>query len=254
MIWIFPMAGRGSRTRQLGEFKPFIEICGRKMLAWLLGSIRAKIAESDRLVFITTTEYADTFDVERTISSILREEKLHDNFVMITCDKTPPGPSATVHKAKEHLQTHEPVIVVNCDQYIDFDTGDLSEEKSGFLPVYAEFTQKSSYVEIDAGVITRIVEKQNISNLASAGVYAVSGGKALVEAIEQQFEGNQQTNGEFYVGVALNNLIEKGFRFYPTAVRAKYDLGSVKGIELLDEMLRRLYPQADREKAVTLMS
>jgi len=254
MIWIFPMAGRGSRTKQRGEFKPFIEINGRKMLAWLLRSISAKIADSDKLVFVTTTEYADRFDVQRSISLILQDEELSSHFVLITCEETPPGPSATVYQARERLYTDEPVIVINCDQYIDFDMGDLSQSESGFLPVYAEFTQKSSYVEIINGVITRIVEKQNISNLASAGVYAVSSGKALTEAIEKQFQDNQQTNGEFYVGVGLNNLIRNGFRFYPTSVRAKYDLGSLRGIDIFEQMCRRLYPQTNNEIVPTLVS
>ncbi len=252
MIWIFPMAGRGSRTRQLGDFKPFIEINGRKMLAWLLRSIGAKIADADKLVFVTTTDYARRFDVQRTLPLVLQSEGLGNHFVLTTCEETPPGPSATVYKAREQFETHEPVIVVNCDQYIDFDMGDVLQSESGFLPVYAEFTRKSSYVEIIAGVITKVVEKQNISNLASAGVYAVSSGEALIEAIEKQFEENQQTNGEFYVGVALNNLIRKGYRLYPTAVRAKYDLGDGKGIELFEQMCRRLYPQTGSEKVVAL--
>jgi len=248
------MAGRGSRTRQFGEFKPFIEIGGRRILAWMLRSIGAKIGDSDKLVFVTTVEYADRFDVQRTISRMLQDEDLGNDFVLITCEETPPGPSATVYKAREQFQTDEPVIVVNCDQYIDFDMGDVSESESGFLPVYAEFTGKSSYVDIGAGVITKIVEKQNISNLASAGVYAVSRGKALAEAIEKQFQENQQTNGEFYVGVALNNLIGKGYKLYPTAVRVKYDLGNRKGIELFEQTLARLYPQTNSEEIVTLVS
>jgi NDP-sugar pyrophosphorylase family protein len=254
MIWIFPMAGRGSRTRQWGEFKPFIEIHGRKMLAWLFKSIGAKMADSDTLVFVTTTENADRFDVRRTISLMLQDEKLDNHFVLTTCEEIPPGPSATVYKAREQFHTDRPVIVVNCDQYVDFDMGDVSQSESGFLPVYAEFTGKSSYVEIDDGVITKVVEKQNISNLASAGVYAVSSGKALIEAIEKQFGENQRTNGEFYVGVALNNLIRNGFRLYPTAVRAKYDLGDGKGIELFEQMCQRLYPQTENAKIATLAS
>jgi NDP-sugar pyrophosphorylase family protein len=254
MIWIFPMAGKGSRTRQLGEFKPFVEINGIKMLAWLLKSTSAKVADADKLIFITTAEYADRFAVRQTIAGILEDEKLGRNFELVTCEETPPGPSATVYHAREHFQTDEPVIVVNCDQYIDFDMSDVSLSKSGFLPVYAEFTQKSSYVEIRAGLITKIVEKQNISNLASAGIYAVSRGKALTEAIERQFEDNQQTNGEFYVGVALNNLIGRGYRFYPTAVRVKYDLGDVEGIELFKQMLQGLCPQTNNEKVGALVS
>jgi len=231
MIWIFPMAGKGSRTRELGEFKPFIEINGRKMLGWLFRSIGNKIKAADKLIFITTEEYALAFDVLEEIREICKVENLPNQFELVTTPQTPPGPSATVYCAKEHLLTDQPVIVVNCDQYIDFDVYSPLNDKTGFLPVYAQFGQKSSYVDIKEGIITRIVEKQNISNLASAGVYAVSDGRALVRAIEEQFKNKQMTNNEFYVGVALNNLIDEGYKFYPTSVRVKYDLGNVNGIE-----------------------
>lgn len=234
MIWIFPMAGRGSRTKELGEFKPFIEINGVKMLGWLLRSIAGKIEEGDELIFITTAEYSEQFDVQSGVEDILRDEGITNSFELITTDGVPQGPSATVYHAAAHLVSNQPAIVVNCDQYIDFDMPEEMPQRSGFLPVYAQFGQKSSYVEIEDAVITRIVEKQNISNLASAGVYAVSDSRALLRAIEKQFEEKQLTNNEFYVGPALNNLIHEGYRFYPTAVRAKYDLGNVAGIDLFE--------------------
>jgi len=230
MKWIFPMAGRGTRTSELGAFKPFIQIGHRRMLGWLFNSISAKIRPEDRLVFVTTEAYATAYDVSHVIEEILHSEYVPNRFDFLTTPDTPPGPSATVYTARSLLFTDEPAIVVNCDQYIDFDLMDMTEGRCGFLPVYAQFGQKSSFVRIENGIITLVVEKKNISNIASAGVYAVSSGSALIRAIETQFERGQTTNGEFYVGVAMNNLIEEGYRFYPCAVRAKYDLGNVHGI------------------------
>jgi len=231
MIWIFPMAGRGSRTRELGQFKPFIDINGRTMLGWLFRSIAGEIRPQDKMVFITTDEYARDFGVLDEIKEIINGEFLENEFDLITCPETPQGPSGSVYKAKDMINVEEPVIVVNCDQFIDFDMFEYQSDNQGFLPIYSNFTSKSSYVEIRDGKIVRVVEKQNISNLASAGVYSISSGKALVWALEKQFELKQLTNDEYYIGPALNNLIEQGYDFYPTLVRAKYDLGNVKGIE-----------------------
>jgi UDP-N-acetylglucosamine diphosphorylase / glucose-1-phosphate thymidylyltransferase / UDP-N-acetylgalactosamine diphosphorylase / glucosamine-1-phosphate N-acetyltransferase / galactosamine-1-phosphate N-acetyltransferase len=230
MKWVFPMAGRGTRTSELGSFKPFVRIGSRLMLGWLLRSIGSKIGQSDSMVFVTTDAYAEAHDVRANIQKILSEEGILNGFELVTTLETPPGPAATVHSAREFISTDEPAIVVNCDQFIDFDLVDMAEGRCGFLPVYTQFGQKSSFVRIENGLITLIVEKENISNIASAGVYAVSSGKALIWAIERQFERDQRTKGEFYVGVALNNLIEKGYRLYPCAVRAKYDLGNVADI------------------------
>lgn len=225
------MAGRGTRTRDLGEFKPFIDINGSKMLAWLFRSIARHILPDDQMVFITTCAYANEFKVEQNIKQILVSENLLNEFKLITSQRTPQGPSGSVYKAKEIINVDTPVISVNCDQFIDFDLLKYSSDKQGFLPIYANFSNKSSYVEIEHGQITKVVEKQNISNLASAGVYSVSSGRALIWAIQKQFELKQLTNDEYYVGPALNNLINKGYRFYPTLVRAKYDLGNIKGIQ-----------------------
>ncbi|HPY77476.1 MAG TPA: NTP transferase domain-containing protein [Anaerohalosphaeraceae bacterium] len=235
MIWIFPMAGKGTRTQQFGSFKPFIEISGRPMLGWLFASIGRKIQMQDTLAFVTTEEYARAYDVQERIERILRSAGLGQPFSLITCPQTPQGPSRSVYLARDFLDTEQPVITVNCDQFIDFDCFAYTSGRQGFLPIYANFGSQSSYVEIYDGRIVRIVEKQNISNLASAGVYGVSSGKALLRALERQFEQNQMTGQEFYVGPALNYLIEEGYDFYPTRVRVKYDLGNAEGIRMFEE-------------------
>jgi GTP:adenosylcobinamide-phosphate guanylyltransferase len=43
MIWVIPLAGKGQRTKELGEFKPFIEINGHKMIEWFISSIKKLI-------------------------------------------------------------------------------------------------------------------------------------------------------------------------------------------------------------------
>jgi len=231
------MAGRGIRTSELGQFKPFIEIEGRKILGWLFRSIAGKIKPQDKMIFITTDEYASDFKVLDGIRKVLKEELLDNDFDLITCPETPQGPSGSVYKAKGLVDVDEPVISVNCDQFIDFDMFEFDSDKQGFLPIYSNFGNKSSYVEVQDGLITRVVEKQNISNLASAGVYSVVSGKALIWALEKQFELKQLTNNEYYIGPALNNLIKQGYQFYPTVVRAKYDLGNVSGIEQFKQVM-----------------
>ena len=42
MIWILPMAGKGTRTESLGEFKPFIKVNNKKIIEWFLIGIKKK--------------------------------------------------------------------------------------------------------------------------------------------------------------------------------------------------------------------
>lgn len=236
MNWIFPMCGRGTRTSELGDFKPFIKIKGKKILEWLMVSIKRNIKDGDVMFFITRTCFNKNYKVEIEIKKILNGLNISNEFKIILTDSLPPGPAASVYLAKNYIDD-APVIVVNADQYIDFDMCPNIKEGTGFLPIYAEFTSKCSYVSLNKeGIIDMIVEKENISNLASAGVYCIGNGNDLMKAIEIAFEKKDMRNGEYYVGPALNNLIKMGYKFYPSAVRSKYDLGNIKGIGLFESM------------------
>lgn len=234
MIWVFPMAGRGSRVANLGEFKPFIKVCGREIVSWLLSGVRSSISEGDQLVFTTTKHFEEKFSVSGRMKEILKQYGLSNHMEVFIAPDTPPGPAASVYLAADVLRCSDPVAVINTDQFIYFKMPVISPQ-SGYLPVYAEFSGKSSYVGISNGLITRVVEKRPISHIASGGVYIVSDGEALVRAIEQQFKEELVTNGEYYVGPALNYLIDWGFQLRPLSIHAKYDLGSESGINVFSE-------------------
>lgn len=239
MIWIFPIAGKGIRTKRFGEFKPFIKIKGKSILHWFLNSIKINIETSDSLIFVTTVDYSKNFKVHDKILEILEYENIRNVCMFLTTKYMSQGPAATVYAAKKYLLTDEAIVIANSDQCIDFGMSNYrystcTGNKYGFLPIYAEFGEKSSYVEIQNGLIVKIVEKKNISNLASAGIYGVSNGNSLIEAIEEEFRLKQLVNNEFYISSAINNLIKSGHSFYPTEVRMKYDLGSIEGIDLFE--------------------
>jgi len=230
MNWVFPMAGKGTRTSSLGDFKPFIEIRGKRMLGWLLACLRDKIRPADTLSFVTTAHFDRVYGAAAGVDEMLRELEISGRAEVILCGETPQGPADSVYRARHMFDSDEPVIVVNTDQAVDFDMPDCMEPRSGFLPLYAEFTQKSSYVRIDDGRIVELVEKRNISNLSTTGVYAVSSGRALASALERQFKSGVTVKGEYYVAPALNYLVADGFRLEPITARAKFDLGHPDGI------------------------
>src|SRR5512138_3843073 len=76
MIWIFPIAGRGTRTSSYGKFKPFIPVLGRRILHWCLAGIRPLVGPLDRFIFITTRAFEDEFSVRRELEGLFAEEKL----------------------------------------------------------------------------------------------------------------------------------------------------------------------------------
>ncbi len=213
--WVFPLAGKGSRIKTLGDFKPFIKINGKEIIQWTLISLSGKIKNKDEIIYITTDLYEKEFGFTAKIGKIHSKLKIENSFKVITTPNTPPGPAASVYKAKGHISMTKPVIVVNGDQYVDFKLPSYIPKKSGYLAVYAEFSQKSSYVQVEEGIITKIVEKDNISNLASAGIYIVSDTASLLAAIENSFDKKIMHKGEYYIGPSLNFLIKKGYTIKP---------------------------------------
>lgn len=228
--WIIPMAGKGTRTQSLGKFKPFIKINEQKILFWFLLSIKNLISKNDLIIFITTFNFSKEFRVNYEIKKILKKLKIRNKFYLIETPDNPAGQSASIKFAKKIVKQNQPLIVVNPDQYIDFDLPEKIEHC--YLPLYAQLGNKSGFVSIKNNEIEKFVEKNNISNLACAGVYIAAKAKWIFSAINQQIKNKDMLNGEFYLGPAFNYIIKEGIKVEPLTIRAKYDLGNPQDIEI----------------------
>jgi dTDP-glucose pyrophosphorylase len=224
------MAGKGIRTQSMKEFKPFIEINNHEILFWFLFSIKGLIKKNDKLIFVTSKYFSKKFQVEKRITKILKELKIINKFYIIETTKEPAGQSISLKFAKNIIDQNKPLIVVNPDQYIDFDLP--KKIINSYLPLYLQLGNKSGFVSMKSGQITKFVEKNNISNLACTGVYIVAKAKWLFSAIEEQIKNKDMLNEEYYLGPAFNYIIKKKLKVEPLSVRAKYDLGNPKDIKI----------------------
>ena len=72
---------------------------------------------------------------------------------------------------------------------------------------------KWSFVGLDGRrLVTRVVEKEVISNEATVGIYNFRRGSDFVRAAEQMIAKNLRVNNEFYVAPVYNELIAEGAR------------------------------------------
>ena len=231
--WIVPFAGRGERTKALGNFKPHIQVGNQRVLEWMLLGLKKDIRKGDHLAFVTTQFFEDHFGVKNWLSNFI---KMHLEGVSVDfhfTEDTPPGPAATASKSFDLIPNNNPCIVVNSDQFIWFEIPkDFGSKELAFLPVYAEYSGKSSYVRIDPqGNVLEVREKQLISQIASAGVYGFSSKQMFVDALQWVFDNGIMRKGEYYIGPAFNHLIETGVETIATRAFLKLDLGKVTEIE-----------------------
>ena len=226
--WIFPIAGNGMRTKALGEYKPFIEVKGKKIIEWFLQSIKGKIKPGDAVYFVTTENFEKLYNVTKTLKKIIGCE------VIISKD-TPVGPAKTISLALDKTPDESEVIICNSDQYISFDEkycGDIG------LVCNVDVGNSKSYFAVENGRVTDVKEKENISCIASAGVYMFKQAKLAKQNLAKLYESNMKTNGEYYIAPSINFSLDKEISLIPA--KLKLDMGTVDNIKYFETHLENL--------------
>jgi len=203
---VIPMAGLGSRFSDAGYTtpKPFIEIEGKPMIFEAVNTLGF---EGNYIFIIRKDEY---------IKSKMKE--IFPDSQIIEVDYLTDGPASSVMLAKEFINNDEELIVANCDQIMWWDAETVIKQirvmdYDGVVVTYHETTPKNSYARINRrGYVTKMAEKQVISNVSLNGIHYWKKGKYFVESTESMVEKNIRFNNEFYVSLTYNQMIEKGFK------------------------------------------
>tara|TARA_B100000131_G_C18016409_1_gene572683 strand:+ start:95 stop:826 length:732 start_codon:yes stop_codon:yes gene_type:complete len=233
MIWILPMAGKGTRTESLGEFKPFIKVNNKKIIEWFLIGIKKKIKKNDTIFFITTNYFEKKFNFQKTIKKVLKKNKINTKkYFFKFIDKTPNGPAYTVNSIKYDLKNSKtPCTVINPDQYIDFHLPKKILFNNLYFPLHFNNHGNSSYVKLNKSkYIIEIMEKNLISTFASSGVY-IFGSTILLKKILNlidKFNLNKEVNMSELINIFFKKYKRQGI---PVSTYSKYDLGNVKSIQ-----------------------
>jgi NDP-sugar pyrophosphorylase family protein len=119
--------------------------------------------------------------------------------------------------AKEYINHVDQLMIANCDQYIDVDINQylksLCPDADGLIMTMKENSSKWSYIELNSqNEITRVVEKEVVSDEATVGIYNYQHGSDFVNAAESMIKKNLRVNNEFYVAPAYNEMIAVGQR------------------------------------------
>jgi len=118
-------------------------------------------------------------------------------------------------------------MIANSDQFVAISINDYlaratGEAVDGLIMTMSADDPKWSFVATDdAGFVSRVVEKEVISNEATVGIYNFKFGSDFVAAAEKMIAKDLKVNGEFYVAPVYNILVEQGRRI------ATYNVGSV---------------------------
>lgn len=207
---VVPMAGLGSRFATAGfELpKPLIDVAGRPMIEVVIENLRPR--RPHRFVFVVQREQVDGFGLD----SLLGEWA--PGCEVVSIDGLTAGAACTVLRARDHLEPELPLMVANCDQWLDADVESYlahfdGSAVDGFLMTMPADHPKWSYVQLDdRGWVRRVVEKEVVSNMATVGVYNWTRAGDFTVAAEAMIYAERRVNGEFYVAPVYQEMIERG--------------------------------------------
>ena len=224
MTIVIPVAGEGRRFQTAGFQKPkmLIETGNKPMLYWALDSLQPIITTQD-VIFLCLAEHLRNYPLEEVIYAYCPHAQI------ITLNNPTLGQAETVLAAKAYLNAKEPLLIYNCDTYMNMKLEVLLQSQGcdGIIPVFQSQDPRLSYVETDLqGRALQVIEKEVISTYATTGLYHFSRSELFVQAAEAAIREGRRVNGEYYVAPLYNDLIHKGHTFRIEPVDCCYPIGT----------------------------
>lgn len=232
---VIPMAGRGSRFADAGYLmpKPLISVGDESIIELVIRNLRPSI--DHKFIFICQREHLDDFDLKRII------DHSAPNSIIIPINEITQGAACTVLLSRNYIDNDDRLMIANCDQFVDISIEDYLSSMDisnveGLIMTMKANDPKWSFVGLDSNnMVTRVVEKEVISDEATVGIYNFRRGCDFVRAAEDMIMREERVNGEFYVAPVYNQLIRNGHRVgifnIGSESNGMYGLGIPKDLE-----------------------
>ena len=224
---VIPMAGTGNRFVQKGysDPKPLIKVNGKRIIEYILDMFTDA---NDEFVFICNNDHLENTDMREVLLS------LRPGATVVSIPTHKFGPVYTVKAVYDHIGDDEEVIVSYCDNPHVWDREDFKRHVSqngmdgcvlthtGFHP-HSLASTKMAFVKGRDGILEEIKEKSSYTDYpmeehASTGVYYFRTGAHLKKYFDRAMERGITYNGEYYVTLVYNLLVEEGLKvgYYDT--------------------------------------
>lgn len=230
MTVLIPMAGAGNRFAQVGykRPKPLIDVLGQPMIKQVVDSLNVKA----RYVFIVQKKHYEKYNLDVVLPLIV------PGCHIVQVDGVTEGAACTSLLAKEYIDNDQPLMIVNSDQYIEWDANKtmykIQEQNwDGAILTFKANEPKWSYCRVDeSGSVVEVAEKRVISDDATVGVYYWKHGYQYVNYAKQMIEKNIRVNNEFYICPVFNEAIHSGgLRIGAFPVDSMHGLGTPEDLE-----------------------
>jgi NDP-sugar pyrophosphorylase family protein len=207
---VVPMAGAGSRFAREGykDPKPLIPVNGVPMIQVVINNLAP--LRPHRFIFVCQQAHVETYGLDEKLPMWA------PGCQIIGLHGVTEGAACTVLSARDLIDNDDELMIANSDQYVDVDIDDYlgsmaKNHLDGLIMTMCADDPKWSFVGLDArNLVTRVVEKEVISNEATVGIYNFKRGADFVAAADRMIAQELRVNNEFYVAPTYNQMIEGG--------------------------------------------
>ena len=221
---LIPMAGAGSRFEKAGYTfpKPLIDVNGKPMIQVVVDNLNIDAKH----IFIVQKSHYEKYNLNNVLSSIV------PNCEIIQVDGITEGAACTTLLAKKLINTDEPLLMANSDQFIEWDSNKfmysmIADTIDAGILTFESTHPKWSYAKLDKeGFVSEVAEKNPISRNATVGVYYWNKGSDYVKYAEQMIEKDVRVNNEFYVCPVFNEAILDNKRIKTYDIDKMWGLGT----------------------------
>lgn len=217
MLIFIPMAGFGDRYIKAGftEPKPLIPVDGKPMIERVVSTFPGA-----KFLFCVNAKHAAETELTKTL------ERIAPGAPIVVIEPHKDGPVRTLLDAAAHIPDDEEVVLNYCDFGVDWSFDDfkswLAKGKwDGAMTAYKGFHPHSlgptlyAYMRNEGDKVVEIREKHHFTQnkfeeYASSGLYYFRSGAEMKRVAKKLVEKGERVNGEFYVSMLMQVLIEEG--------------------------------------------
>jgi dTDP-glucose pyrophosphorylase len=205
--------------------KHLINVNGKPFLSLFIENLNI----NGNYIFLIQKEYNDLFDLKKEIEDVVPKCKI------IELDRFKNGSALTLFELRDIVSLSDPILFVNSDFTMDWNSNSFMDfiqdsKCDSCLVTYKSNLPKHSYCTVKNGIVTNIVEKEVISDIAIAGIYYWSNANILMRSIDSMVKKQINYNGVYYISLSFNELIEKKYKI------VTYPIKSIKILDFEDDI------------------
>ena len=227
---LIPMAGAGSRFESAGYTfpKPLIEVKGKPMIQVVAENLNCESPHT----FIVQKSHRLKYNLDTLLNLISPDCNV------IQVEGVTEGAACTTLLSKEIINTDQPLLIANSDQYVEWDTSEFlykmqEQNADAGIVTFKSTHPKWSFAKVDEnGNVIEVAEKNPISNIATAGIYYWKRGSDYVKYAEKMIKNDVRHNGEFYVCPVFNEAIKDGKIVKTFNIQNMWGLGTPEDLQI----------------------